>query len=38
MTFGAALLDTLPQAAVLWVAVILLSLATIPWTAQWKRK
>ena len=38
MTFGAALLDTLPQAAILWVAVLLLSLATIKVTAQWKSR
>ncbi len=38
MTFGAALLDTLPQAAVLAATAILLSLATMKVTAQWRRK
>ena len=38
MTFGAALLDTLPQAAVLAATVILLSLATIKVTAQWRKR
>jgi hypothetical protein len=38
MTFWAALLEALPQAAIIWAAVLLLSLATIPVTARWRRR
>jgi len=38
MSFMIALLDTLPQAAVLAATVLLLSLATIKVTAQWRKR
>jgi len=38
MNFGAALLESLPQAAVLAAAVLLLSLATMAVTARWRHR
>jgi len=38
MTFGAALLDALPQVAVLAAAAMLLSLATIKVCARWRKR
>jgi hypothetical protein len=38
MTFWAALLKALPQATVIWAAILLLSLPTIDWRALWRRK